>query len=119
MRWRTDIKPGRTLCCMLHSGLLGDAGSRTDPVAQVGPLTPTPSHHRARKASVSDAAFSLEVSQGQKRKTIAFLTDGNSKGEGELQIGSQATVEYRSRDGTNAARQVVVTPPVAWKRGRA
>ena len=41
-------------------------------------------------ASVSDAAFALEVTQGQERKTIEFLIDGNTKVEGKLEIGSHA-----------------------------
>ncbi len=36
--------------------------------------------------------------------------DGNTKVEGKLQIGSQATVEYRLADGKNVAVHVVVAP---------
>ena len=61
-------------------------------------------------ASVSNAAFSREVTQGQERKTIEFLVDGNTKVEGKLEIGSQATVEYRAADGNNVAVHVVVAP---------
>src|SRR6266576_1429794 len=64
----------------------------------------------AKAASVSDAAFALEVTQGQERKTIEFLIDGNTKVEGKLEIGSHATVEYRAADGKNVAVHVVVAP---------
>ena len=59
--------------------------------------------------SVGDAAFSLEVTKGQERKTLEFLIDGDTKVEGKLEIGSHATVEYRSANGKNLAIHVVVT----------
>jgi hypothetical protein len=61
-------------------------------------------------ASVSDAAFSLEVTKNQERKIIEFQVDGDTKVEGRLAVGSQATVEYRSNGGYNIAVHVVVTP---------
>ena len=61
-------------------------------------------------ASVGDAAFSLEVTKNQDRKTIEFVVDGETKVEGKLTVGSQATVEYRSDNGKNVAVRVVVTP---------
>src|SRR5690242_21086908 len=66
-------------------------------------------------ASIGDAAFSLEVTTGQERKTIEFLVDDDTKVEGKLKIGSQATVEYRSADGKNIAVHVVVKPASALK----
>lgn len=61
-------------------------------------------------ASIGDAAFSLEVTNGQERKTVEFLVDDDTKVEGKLQVGSHATVEYRSADRRNIAIHVVVTP---------
>lgn len=55
--------------------------------------------------------FSFEVTQGQARKTLEFLIDGDTEVEGKLQIGSQAAVEYRSVDGKN----VVVARAAGWK----
>jgi hypothetical protein len=66
-------------------------------------------------ASIGDAAFSLEVIAGQERKTIEFLVDDDTKVEGKLKVGSQATVEYRSADGRNIAIHVVVTPAAGFK----
>src|SRR5205807_2313299 len=66
-------------------------------------------------ASIGDAAFSLEVTNGQERKTIEFLVDDDTKVEGKLKVGSQATVEYRSADGKNIAIHVVVTPASSFK----
>jgi hypothetical protein len=75
-------------------------------------LSPFPDNQSlSRKiASIGDAAFSLEVAKGQERKTIEFFIDGDTKVEGKLEVGSLATVEYRSADGRNVAVHVVVTP---------
>jgi len=65
-------------------------------------------------SSIGDAAFSLEVAKSQdseaKSNTLQFLVDGNTKVEGQLSVGAQATVEYRSDGGKNIATHVVVTP---------
>ena len=66
-------------------------------------------------ASIGDAAFSLEVVKGQERKTIEFLIDGDTKVEGKLEVGSEATVEYRSADVRNVAVHVVVAHASALK----
>lgn len=66
-------------------------------------------------ASIGDAAFSLEVTHGQEKKTVEFLVDDDTKVEGKLKVGSQATVEYRSADGRNIAVHVVVTPAAAFQ----
>lgn len=60
--------------------------------------------------SVSDAAFSLEITKNQEHRIIEFQVDGDTKVEGKLAVGSQATVEYRSNGGNNIAVRVVVTP---------
>ena len=80
-------------------------------------LLPTPDNQSqsGKIASIGDAAFSLEVVKGQERKTIEFLIDGDTKVEGKLEVGSQATVEYRSADGRNVAIHVVVAHASALK----
>lgn len=65
--------------------------------------------------SIGDAAFSFEIANGQERKTAEFLVDDDTKVEGKLQVGSQATVEYRTADGRNIAVHVVVKPVRAFK----
>ena len=57
-------KPGRTLCCMLQEWPPGTPVPERILSPRSAP-NPDTSHLRARIASVSDAAFSLEVSQGQ------------------------------------------------------
>ena len=59
-------------------------------------------------ASIDDAAFSLEVNKGKEKSTVQFLVDDNTKVEGKLAVGAQATVEYRSNGGKNVAVHVVV-----------
>jgi hypothetical protein len=61
-------------------------------------------------SAVGDAAFSLEVTKNQEVKTVEFLVDGDTKVEGKLAPGANATVEYRSNSGKNVAVHVVVTP---------
>jgi len=45
------------------------------------------------------------------------LIDGNTEMERKLQVGSQATVEYRSVNGNSVAIQVVVAPAAGLKHG--
>jgi len=61
-------------------------------------------------ASIDDAAFALEVAKGKDVNTIQFLVDDQTKVEGKLTVGAQATVEYRSNGGKNIAVRVVVMP---------
>lgn len=81
-------------------------------------LAPPPDNpsESSRIASIGDAAFSLEVVKGQERKTIEFLADGGTKVEGKLQVGAQATVEYRTAEGKNVAVHVVA--PVSGLKAR-
>lgn len=73
------------------------------PVPATWVRVPGNSSQSGKIASIGDAAFSLEITKGQERKTMKFLVDGDTKVEGKLQVGSQATVEYRSVDGSNIA----------------
>lgn len=61
-------------------------------------------------SSVGDASFALDVLKNQNLSKVEFLVDGNTKVEGKLAIGAQASVEYRSDSGKNIAVHVVVTP---------
>jgi len=59
-------------------------------------------------SSIEDAAFALEVAKGKDVSTVHFLVDDQTRVEGKLTVGAQATVEYRSNDGRNVAVHVVV-----------
>ncbi len=64
-------------------------------------------------SSVGDAAFTLDVPKSNDAanpNTLQFQVDGNTKVEGKLTVGAQATVEYRSDGGKYMATHVVVTP---------
>jgi hypothetical protein len=67
-------------------------------------------------ASVGDAEFALEISQNQRQSKLEFLVDGNTKVEGKLTVGAQATVEYRSEAGKNIATHVSVMPASGMQR---
>ena len=73
---------------------------------------PTPENQSlsGKIASVDDAAFALEVAKGKDVNTVQFLVDDQTKVEGKLTVGAQATVEYRSNAGKNIAVRVVVMP---------
>jgi hypothetical protein len=62
-------------------------------------------------ASVGDAAFAIHIKKDkQAPQTVEFLLDDKTKVEGQLTIGAEALVEYRSDSGRNIAVHVVVTP---------
>ena len=60
--------------------------------------------------AVGDAEFSLEVAKGGKQESMRFLVDGDTKVQGKLTVGAQASVEYRTEEDHNLAVRVVVTP---------
>jgi hypothetical protein len=59
-------------------------------------------------SSVGDASFTLDVKKSQDSQTLEFLVDGNTKVEGKLTVGAQATVEYRADGDKYIATHVVV-----------
>jgi hypothetical protein len=59
-------------------------------------------------SSIDDAAFAVEVAKGKDVNTVHFMVDDQTKVEGKLTLGAQATVEYRSDGGNNIAVHVVV-----------
>ena len=61
-------------------------------------------------ASVGDAEFSVQVTKDKDVNTVQFLVDGKTKVEGQLAVGAEVTVEYRSEEGRNIALRVIVTP---------
>jgi hypothetical protein len=61
-----------------------------------------------RISSIGDASFSVEVKRSQDLVTLRFLIDDTTKIAGRLEIGSVATVDYRTVDGNNIATHIVV-----------
>jgi hypothetical protein len=62
-------------------------------------------------SAIGDASFSVEVKKSQDLVTLQFLIDDTTKVEGRLEVGSTATVDYRTDDGNNIALHVVVQQP--------
>jgi len=73
---------------------------------------PTPENQSlsGKIASIGDAAFAVEVAKGKDVNTVQFMVDEQTKVEGKLAVGAQATVEYRSNADKNIAVHVVVVP---------
>jgi hypothetical protein len=114
MRFRTALSLATLfVVCFTAASWATPVPDRLIP-ARVVPAPDNPSQS-GKIASIGDAAFSLEVTNGQQRKTVEFLVDDDTKVEGKLQVGSQATVEYRSADGKNIAVHVVVAPASGFK----
>lgn len=62
-------------------------------------------------SGIGDAAFTVTVAKDkQPVQDLKFLVDDQTRVEGRLKVGAQATVEYRSDGGMNIAVHVVVTP---------
>jgi hypothetical protein len=61
-------------------------------------------------SAIGDASFSVDVRKSQDVVTLQFLIDDATKVEGRLEVGTMATVDYRTDDGNNIALHVVVQP---------
>ena len=114
MRFRTALSLATLfVLCFTVASWATPVPDRLIPATMV-PRPDNPSQS-GKIASIGDAAFSLEVANGQEKKTVEFLVDDDTKVEGKLKVGSQATVEYRSADGRNIAVHVVVTSAAAFQ----
>jgi hypothetical protein len=63
-------------------------------------------------SSIGDASFSVDVKKSQDLVTLRFLIDDTTRIDGKLEVGSTATVDYRTDDGNNIALHVVVQSAV-------
>ena len=59
-------------------------------------------------SAIGDASFSVDVKKGQDSVTFQFLIDDTTQVQGRLEVGAQATVDYRPSDGINIATHVAV-----------
>jgi hypothetical protein len=80
--------------------------------AEVGPFrnAPEPSSVSGMIANVNTSQFTLSLSRNQNPNKLEFVIDSNTKIEGKLAIGSQATVDYRAEGQQLVATHVVVLP---------
>lgn len=74
------------------------------------PLTGDTRSLSGKITTIGDAEFCVQVTKDQHVKTVQFLVDDETKVEGKLAVGAQATVEYRSNEDRNIAVHVIVTP---------
>src|ERR1700726_2111190 len=72
--------------------------------------TTEPAPVSGKISAIGDASFSVDVKKSQDLVTLQFLIDETTKVEGRLEVGSAATVDYRTDDGNNIALHVVVQP---------
>jgi hypothetical protein len=61
-----------------------------------------------RISAIGDASFSVDVKQAQSVATMTFLIDDDTKFDGKLNVGSIATVDYRTDGGNKIASHVSV-----------
>ncbi len=66
-------------------------------------------------SAIGDASFSVDVKNSQDMVSLQFLIDDATKVEGKLEVGAQATVDYRTDEGTNIALHVVVQPSSTFR----
>jgi len=60
-------------------------------------------------ASVGEAEFTITVGKDQDKKQIEFVVDSNTKVDGQLSVGAQATVDFKLDSGKNVAIHIIVT----------
>jgi Domain of unknown function (DUF5666) len=80
--------------------------------AEIGPLrnTPEPSSVSGTIANVNTSQFTLSLNRNQNPNKLEFVIDSNTKIEGKLAVGAQATVDYRAEGQQLVATHVVVLP---------
>jgi hypothetical protein len=80
--------------------------------AEGGPSrnSPEPSSVSGKIANVNTSQFTLSLNRNQNPNKLEFVIDSNTKIEGKLAIGSQATVDYRAEGQQLVATRVVVLP---------
>lgn len=80
--------------------------------AEVRPLRnpPEPFSVAGTIAHVNTSQFTLSLNRNQSPNKLEFVIDSNTRIEGKLAIGSQATVDYRSEGQQLVATHVVVLP---------
>jgi len=109
MRFRTALSLASLfLLCLTVAAWSSPVPDRLEPGNSQ--LAPDNQSLSGKITSVDDAAFSLEVAKGKETSTVQFLVDEQTKVDGKLTVGAQATVEYRSNGGKNIAVHVVLTP---------
>jgi len=75
-----------------------------------GRIVPEPSSVSGTIANVNPSQFTLSLNRNHNPNKLEFVIDPNTKIEGKLAVGSQATVDYRAEGQQLIATRVVVLP---------
>jgi hypothetical protein len=80
--------------------------------AAVGPFrtTPEPSSVSGTIANVNTSQFTLSLSRNKNPNKLEFVIDSNTRIEGKLVVGAQATVDYRAEGQQLVATHITVLP---------
>jgi hypothetical protein len=73
-------------------------------------VAPEPSSVAGKIANVADSQFILSLDRNQNPNKLVFEIDANTKIEGKLAVGAQATVDYHADGDRLIATHVVVLP---------
>ena len=113
MRFRAILVLVSLFILTVFVACLGVALSSDAIASQPASLSENATEHGSvsgRISSIGDASFSVDVHESQKPVTLQFLIDDDTKVQGRLEVGSTATVDYRTDAGNNIATNVVVHP---------
>jgi hypothetical protein len=113
MRFRTILTLVSLLILTVFMACLGVAVSSNALASQPTSLFKGPTEHGSvsgKISAVGDASFSVDVKKSQDVVTLQFFVDDTTKVEGKLEVGSTATVDYRTDAGNNIALHVVIQP---------
>ena len=61
-------------------------------------------------SAIGQGQFSLDTERDRKARTVQILIDQNTKVEGQLIVGAQVSVEYRTEGEKMVATRVVIMP---------
>jgi hypothetical protein len=107
MRFRTAVSIGTFfLLCFAISLWSGPILAEVNPSRN----TPEPASVSGTIANVNTSQFTLALNRNQNPNKLEFVVDSNTKIEGQLAVGSHATVDYRAEGQQLVATRVVVLP---------
>lgn len=111
MRFRTILTLVSLFILTIFVACLSIAVSSNALASQPTSLFKEPTQHGSvsgKISAIADASFSVDVKKSQDVVTLQFFIDDTTKVEGRLEVGSTATVDYRTDAGSNIAVHVVV-----------
>jgi hypothetical protein len=108
------------VCVGMMAGSVAACGSMHSSVVACGHMTtdlqePAPNQHETpiqsvngKVVTISSTQLTLEVKADDKTDTMDFVIDGNTKTDGDIKPGIQATVDYQVRDGKKFAAHIML-----------